>query len=238
MITHYHTKFDCNNKMITTIPSFNATIFPKSLELFDCLVNSPIVTDLKKLNVSIAALEIMYLTYMITYTALDYKFLEGLTIDTLTVKSRTTLPAMRYSLYSLKNLTNLELTNVVPPELPDGLINLTLREIRVLPVQLLSCKNLKQLNIIDWDVDYIHEEFLGNCANLKAVFIEFGKNRFNLHNLFHGSNISLDYLEIHDDPKLLNMSQVRLQLSAFSFSDISGLKKLNLSCNKIWSLPK
>lgn len=232
-------KMDCKNKTISTIPNFEATIFPKSLELFECLINSPIASDLKKVNVSVDVLERLDLTYMTTYTALDDKYMAGLTINELSVKSRTKLPAGRHSLYSLKNLTYLELTNVVVPDLPNQVLNLTLRDISTLPFQLTNCKNLKQLNIINWNVNYICEGFLANCTSLKTVFIEFGKNLFNTHNLFNGSNISLDYLEAHENPKLLNTSLVLpMQLSALNFSSITGLKKMNLSYNHIWSLSK
>lgn len=234
-VTHDHEKFDCENKTISTIPSFNVTIFPKSIELFECLINSPIVNDLKKINISTDALEILDLTFMTTYPTLDDKCFQGLQINKLTVKSRTMLPAMRQSLYPLKNLTHLELTNVLLPDLPDGLINLTLRETNTLPVHLSSCENLKQLNIINSSLVYICEGFLEECVNLKTVFIQFGKNRFNLSNLFNGSNISLDYLEIHDDPMLLNTGMIPMRLSDLSFTRISGLQKLNLSFNQIWS---
>lgn len=232
-------KIDCKNETITTIPNFNVTTFPKYLELFECVINSPIVNDLKTINVSTAALKILNLTYMTTYTALDDKYMAGLTIDALTIKSRTMLTAGRHSLYPLKNLTYLELTNVVVPDLPDQIVNLTLREINTLPYQLSNCKNLKQLNIINWNVNYISQGFLANCTSLKTVFIKFGINRFYVHQLFDRSNISLDYLEIHDDPKLLNTGLViPMQLSALTFSSITGFKKLNLSYNGIWCLYK
>lgn len=214
-------------------------IRPTSIELFECLINSNIVNDLKGINVTTDALERLDLTFTITYSSLDNKFLEGLTINTLTVKSRTMLPAMRHSLQPLKNLTHLDLTNVPIPDLPDGLLKLTLRDLSTLPVQLSSCDNLKQLNIIHWNVDYIYEGFLKKCVNLKTIIIEFGRNRFTLWKLFDSSNIFLDYLEIHDDPKLLNTSQVfPMNLSNLSFSGLAGVKNMNLSRNYIWSLSK
>lgn len=225
----------CKNKTISTLPIYNKVIFTKYLQLFNCLINSPIASDLNKKNLNIDSLEKLELTNITTYTALDEEYMKGLPMDTLTVKALTMLPTRRHALYSLKNLTNLELTNVVLPDIPDGVINLSLREIKVLPVQLTSCKNLKQLKIIHWNVDYIYEGFLANCANLKAVFIEFGKNRFNLHHLFDGSNITLDYLEIHD-PKLSHV--LPMQLSAINFTGLTELKELNLSYNKISSLSK